>query len=84
MDEYSKEALNVRLNAIQDAKDEQPDVSITYFLPDKKKSGGAYVIATGNVKKIDEYEHLVIMRGGTKISIDDVAEISGDIFGMLE
>lgn len=64
--------------------DEQPKVSITYFLPDKKKSGVAHVTATGNVKKIDEYEHLVIIRDGTKIPIDDVAEINGDIFGVFK
>jgi len=36
LDEYSKDALNDRLNMIQDTLDEQPEVSITYFLPDKK------------------------------------------------
>src|SRR5574344_2002509 len=49
LDEYSKDALNERLNMIQDAIDEQPEVSITYFLLDKKKSGGAYVTATDRV-----------------------------------
>ncbi len=84
LDEYSKDALNERLNMIQDAIDEQPEVSITYFLPDKKKSGGAYVTATDHVKKIDEYENTVLLQDGTKIPIADIAEIVGDIFGVLE
>mgnify|MGYP001770050560 CR=1 FL=1 len=84
LDEYSKDALNERLNMIQDAINEQPEVSITYFLLDKKKSGGAYVTATDRVKKIDEYENIVLLQDGTKIPIDDIAEIVGEVFGALE
>ena len=36
LDEYGKSDLNERLNIIQDTLDEQPKVSITDFLPDKK------------------------------------------------
>ena len=84
LDEYEKAAINERLNRIQDTFDVQPEVSITYFLPDKKKSGGAYITVTGCVKKVDEYEHVVVMRNGTKIPIDDIAEIDGEVFGVLE
>ena len=84
LDEYGKSDLNERLNIIQDTLDEQPKVSITYFLPDKKKSGGEYVAVSGCVKKIDEYEHIVVMLDATKIPIDDIAEINGEIFCSLE
>lgn len=84
LDEYGKSALNERLNIIQDTPDEQPKVSITYFLPDKKKSGGEYVTLTGGVKKIDEYEHIVLMWDGSKIPIDDIIEINGDFFAPFE
>ena len=84
LDDYDKAALNERLNMIQDTLDEQPEVSITYFLPDKWKSGGAYVTVTGVVKKIDEYEHIVLMRDALKIPIDDIAKINGEIFCSLE
>ena len=84
LDEYAKGAINERLNAIQDTLDEQPEVSITYYLPDKKKSGGVYVTVTGCVKKVDEYEHIVVMRDGTNVPIDDISEIDGEMFGTLE
>lgn len=84
LDEYEKAAINERLNRIQDTFDVQPEVSITYCLPDKKKSGGAYITVTGCVKKVDEFEHVVVMRNGTKVHIDDIAEIDGEIFEMLE
>ncbi|MDD2234679.1 MAG: hypothetical protein PHZ11_06495 [Desulfitobacteriaceae bacterium] len=84
LDEYSKSDLNERLNIIQGALNEQPEVSITYFLPDKNKSGGAYVTVTSGVKKIDEYEHIVVMLDATKIPIDDIAKMNGEIFCSLE
>lgn len=76
LDEYSKADLNEKLCIIQDQIDQQPEVSITYFQPDKMKSGGAYITATGCVKKIDAYEHVVLMRDATKIPIDDIFEIN--------
>lgn len=84
LDEYGKSALNERLNIIQDTLDERPKVSITYFLPDKKKSGGEYVTVSECVTKIDEYEHIVLMQDGSKIPVDDIIEINGDLFTLFE
>lgn len=83
MDESSKAALNEKLNMILEFVDEQPEVSITYFEPDKKKSGGAYVNITGIVKRIDEYEHFVIMTDGKKIRIEDIFALESDLFYSL-
>ena len=84
LDEYSKADLNKKLCIIQDQMDKQSEVSITYFQPDKKKSGGAYITAIGCVKKIDEYGRTVVMRDATKIPIEDILEIDGVLFGTLE
>ena len=83
LDENSKAALNEKLNMILEFIDEQPEVSITYFEPDKKKSGGAYVNITGIVKRIDEYEHFVIMTDGKKIRIEDIFALESDLFYSL-
>ena len=83
MDESSKAALNEKLNMILEFLDEQPEVSITYFEPDKRKAGGAYITVTGTVKRIDEYEHLVIMTDGKKINIDDIYNLQGELFYSL-
>ena len=53
------------------------------FEPDKKKAGGAYVTVTGTVKRIDEYEHLVIMTDGKKINIDDIYNLQSELFYSL-
>ena len=47
----------------------------TYFLPDERKDGGAYITTTGKVKKIDPLEGRVILKDGTAIPIEDILEI---------
>ena len=80
LDEGALSLLNEKLNMIQEFLDEEPEVTITYFEPDKKKSGGAYVSITGTVKRIDEYEHLVLMTDGKKIRIEEIYNIQGELF----
>ena len=83
LDEGTLSLLNEKLNMIQEFLDEEPEIKITYFEPDKKKAGGAYVSITGVVKRIDEYEHLVIMTDGKKIRIDDIFGLESDLFYSL-
>ena len=83
LDEGALSFLNEKLNMIREFLDEEPEVTITYFEPDKKKSGGAYVSIAGVVKRIDEYEHLVILTDGKKILIEDIYAIESDLFYSL-
>jgi hypothetical protein len=48
---------------------------ITYFLPDERKDGGAYVTKLGTIKKIDPLEGRVILTDHTPIHIEDILEI---------
>lgn len=80
MDEDRKTALDMKQTYLIEMLDEQPEISITYFLPDTKKSGGAYVTVTGNLKRFDEYERLLILTDGKKIPMDDIADIDSDLF----
>jgi len=83
LDEGTLAMLNEKLNIIHDSLDSEPVVQITYFEPDKKKSGGAYISVTGTVKRIDEYERLVIMSDGKKIRIDEIFGLEGKLFDSL-
>ena len=78
LDEYDKSALNEKLSSIQERLDSRVEVTVTYFKPDEKKSGGTYVTVMGTVKKIDEHERVVVIEDRTKIPIDDIVEISGE------
>ena len=77
-------ALNMRYQLLMDALDEEPEVEITYFKPDERKAGGAYVTATGAVIKVDDFERLITMQDGTKIPMDDILSIDGELFLSLE
>lgn len=84
LDEYMKSVLSDRLQSIVDHMKDYPEITITYFRPDEKKSGGAYVTANGAVKKIDMYERLVLMTDGIEIYIDEIISIEGKVFETIE
>ena len=79
LDEYEAAELNEKLRYL-DNSEKMEKVSITYFVPDKKKSGGAYITKTGVVIKVREYEKDVVMEDGSKIPIDDIFAIDGNQF----
>lgn len=75
LDENVKVMLDEKLQTIAEHLDEHLEVTILYFQPDMKKTGGEYVKITGTVKKIDQFERNIRMMDGTKISIDEIYEI---------
>ena len=84
LDEESLTALNVRYQMLTDALEKRPEVRITYFKPDERKAGGAYVTTVGEVRKIDDFEQTIIMQDGTRIPMDDVLSLEGELFSVLE
>lgn len=72
-DEMSE--LNANLNRLLDNLDEQPQISVTYFVPDKYKTGGRYIVKTGTVRRIDEYARVLIFTDKSEIPIDDTVQI---------
>ena len=83
LDEYQKAELNDKLLFLNNSEDDE-EVSIKYFVPDKKKSGGAYITKKGIVLKIRDYEKDIIMNDGTEIPIDDIIAIEGNQFNETE
>lgn len=83
LDEYQKAELNDKLIFLNNSESDE-EVCITYFVPDKKKSGGAYITKKGIVLKIREYEKDVVMDDGSEIPIDDIIAIDGNPFNETE
>lgn len=81
LDENEKAQLDERLRMVQETLADQPNVTVTYFQPDGRKSGGTYVTVTGNVKKIDMYDHALIMTDGLRIPLDEIFGIEGELLG---
>lgn len=79
LDEYEKAALNERLRLVREQIDEHPQITITYFEPDDKKAGGAYLTVTDCVKKLDDFEGMVCLTDGVMIAISEIVGIEGQL-----
>ena len=84
LDVEALSALDMKYQLLMEALDEAPEVTITYFQPDERKAGGKYITATGALKKVDDFERRITMQDGTKIPMDDVISIDGELFSSLE
>ena len=73
--EDEKALLDTKLQRLADRLDSHPQVTLTWFRPDKRKTGGAYVTTTGQIKKIDDFEGALILLGGERIFIEDILNI---------
>jgi len=67
--------LNANLNRLLDSLDERPQVSVTYFVPDEKKSGGKYVEKQGVVRIYDSYSQELVFTDKFRINIQDIISI---------
>ena len=72
-DEMSEQ--NAKLNRLLDSLDEQPQISVTYFVPDEKKSGGKYVEKLGVVRIFDNYSQELVFMDKTRINIQAISRI---------
>ena len=84
LSEDMKIMLNDKMQRIVDNLENEPFVTITYFVPDKRKAGGAYVDASGIVERIDEYTRCIVMTDGIQIPIEQVRAIEGELLNDFE
>ena len=80
LSEYSRDILDQKQKILLDAAPTYPEITITYFIPDRRKQGGAYGTLKGNLKKIDLARRVIILLDGTEVSLDDVADIQCELF----
>ncbi len=88
LEEYDKAILDRQLHQIREQLQQnagkwagaldntvEQQLVITYFVPDIYKSGGAYETIVGVVRKLKEYEQLLVMSDGTEIPIQEILKI---------
>lgn len=73
--EYEGDELNRKMALLSTKQTERPLVTIEYFEPDNRKSGGSYHTISGNLRRIDDYERAIELYDGRKIPIDVVKNI---------
>lgn len=75
LDEDRREEIDRQLREIRERLSGRPEVTITYFVPDEKKTGGSYVTVSGRVKKLDEYEGRILLEDDISVEIDKICRV---------
>ena len=76
LDEDMKENINNKLLFLNSKIKEKPLVTFTYFINDLRKQGGKYITVSGNIKKIDLINHIIVLVDNTKIPINDIINVN--------
>ena len=74
--EDAQAALQETLRRLAARAGEHPRLAATYFVPDARKSGGAYVTAVGALRRIDESRRVLVLEGGAHIPLDDLFDLA--------
>lgn len=72
--------INAKLQYINAHIDDGQEITVTYFVPDERKAGGAYVMKTGVVSKLREYERQPVFEDGAEIPIEEIFSIEDKQF----
>lgn len=76
--------LDERLRLVLAWENDPPSVSVTWFQPDRRKEGGAYVTTQGRIRKMDVLKRILVMEDGGKIQVNDIMELDSEIFNRVE
>lgn len=83
LDEAYKNILSEKLNFLYDNINENNEVTIIYFVKDKKKIDGKYIKKTGILKKIDVINEIIKFNDNSIINMNDIININGEILDKL-
>ncbi len=75
LSEDMKYEIDMKLQLIEEHMSEKPEVSVLYFVKDKKKSGGDYIEYTGRIRRIDKVNGKIIFMDKKVIDLNDILYI---------
>ena len=75
LDESKIDEMNETVRVLQERMKSHPRVRVTYFVPDVRKDGGAYLQYEGQLRRIVEAERSLIFSDGMEIALDDISQI---------
>ena len=74
--EDAKALLDFKQRLLQERIDTKPEITVTYFVKDARKSGGSYQTVRGRLLRIDNVERTLVLEGGRRINAQDVIDIA--------
>ena len=75
LSEDTKALLDQKQRILSEHIKERPELVVTWFQPDTRKEGGKYLTTAGKLKKIDEFERVLILTDGTRIPLEGVTDL---------
>lgn len=78
-DDDMKETLDRWWRLLLGIAEAKPEISVTYFVPDRKKKGGEYKSLRGRLDKLMEYERILTV-GGVSIPFGDIIAIDSELY----
>ena len=58
-------------------------MTVTYFQPDARKDGGAYIDFTGEIKRVKPAENRFVFMNDMEISFSDIFDLHCELFSHL-
>lgn len=80
LNDEQQDMLNFKLRYLYDNINNKNEVTITHFVKDNKKVGGKYINTTGIIKQIDQVQENIKLNNNVIIYMNDIINITGDIF----
>ena len=84
LDEDELKRLDAKFQILADHLHDGAEVTITYFKPDERKEGGAYLTITESIKKVNSFDRLLTMQDGTCIHMDQIVGLESALFSSLQ
>lgn len=76
LDESEMARVDAALQRLRELLPQAPAVSITYFVPDERKTGGSYQMITGVVRRIDTVNGALLLTDQRAIPIPDILDVA--------
>jgi hypothetical protein len=73
--EDAAEAINRALCRVRERVETQPEITVTWFIPDERKAGGAIRTVTDRVQAVKERPLRLVLRRGTEVPAAEILEI---------
>lgn len=84
IDDELRNILDSKIQMLSEQIKKKHEIIFTYFVPDLTKDGGKYINVTGIIKKIDTIKQLIILEDKIEIPINEIIDISGEVFKVFE
>lgn len=70
----SRDAINRMLQQLKEMPT-QPQITLTYFRPDERKEGGAYLTVRTRLRQMDPVQHILTLDTGEEIPMENLVDL---------